>query len=150
MLPSLALSFLQISPPWEKCPGRGRGEKVFRSVIQRHGVNGSILFLTTSVNCRSDSPTHSTFLLCVSWKELRPDCDILVLWRGVLWETLQTHTSRTNHHLRTYPFYLGQLSPLTTNTVFTHLSIYRETFRPEHTNTHTWCNMVLRKTILNE
>lgn len=38
-------------------------EKDFHSVIQRHGVNASIFFLTTSVNCRSDSPTHSTFLL---------------------------------------------------------------------------------------
>lgn len=61
---------------WE---GERRVEKVFRSLIQKHGVNASILFLTTSVNCISDSPTHSTFLLCVSWKELRPDCDILVL-----------------------------------------------------------------------
>ena len=48
----------------EKCPGRRRvEEKDFHSVIQRHRVNASILFLTTSVNCRSDSPTHSTFLL---------------------------------------------------------------------------------------
>lgn len=48
----------------KKCPGRRRvEEKDFHSVIQRHRVNASILFLTTSVNCRSDSPTHSTFLL---------------------------------------------------------------------------------------
>lgn len=38
-------------------------EKDFHSVIQRHRVNASFLFLTTSVNCRSESPTHSTFLL---------------------------------------------------------------------------------------
>lgn len=51
-------------PPRKKCPGRRRvEEKDFHSVIQRHRVNASILFLTTSVNCRSDSPTHSTFLL---------------------------------------------------------------------------------------
>lgn len=48
----------------KKCPGRRRvEEKDFHSVIQRHRVNASILFLTTSVNCGSDSPTHSTFLL---------------------------------------------------------------------------------------
>lgn len=44
----------------------GGGEwrrKDFHSVIQRHRVNASILLLTTGVNCRSDSPTHSTFLL---------------------------------------------------------------------------------------
>lgn len=33
------------------------------AVIQRHHVNASILFLTTSINCRSYSPTRSTFLL---------------------------------------------------------------------------------------
>lgn len=48
----------------KKCPGRRRvEERDFHWVIQRHRVNASILFLTTSVNCRSNSPTHSTFLL---------------------------------------------------------------------------------------
>lgn len=61
---SLAFSFLVFLSSLEKCPGRRRvEEKDFHSVIQRHRVNASILFLTTSVNCRSDSPTHSTFLL---------------------------------------------------------------------------------------
>lgn len=65
---SLACSSLVFCPPWEKkekkCPGRRRvEEKDFHSVIQRHGVNASVFFLTTGVNCRSDSPTHSTFLL---------------------------------------------------------------------------------------
>lgn len=57
-------AFWCFCPSWKKCPGRRRvEEKDFHSVIQRHRVNASILFLTTSVNCRSDSPTHSTFLL---------------------------------------------------------------------------------------
>lgn len=61
---SLAFGFLVFLSSLEKCPGRRRvEEKDFHSVIQRHRVNASILFLTTSVNCRSDSPTHSTFLL---------------------------------------------------------------------------------------
>lgn len=61
---SLAFSFLVFLSFLEKCPGRRRvEEKDFQWVIQRHRVNASILFLTTSVNCRSDSPTHSTFLL---------------------------------------------------------------------------------------
>lgn len=62
---SLAFSFLVFLSSLEKCPGRRRRveEKDFHSVIQRHRVNASILFLTTGVNCRSDSPTHSTFLL---------------------------------------------------------------------------------------
>lgn len=51
-------------PPWKNVLGGGRvEEKDFHSVIQRRRVNASILFLTTSINCRSDSPTHSTFLL---------------------------------------------------------------------------------------
>lgn len=50
--------------PWKKFPERRRvEEKHFQSVIQRDRVNASILFLTTGVNCRSYSPTHSTFLL---------------------------------------------------------------------------------------
>lgn len=60
----LALCFFWSS--LEKCPERRRRraeEKHFHSVIQRHLVNASILSLTTGVNCRSYSPTHSTFLL---------------------------------------------------------------------------------------
>lgn len=46
------------------CPERRKlEEKHFHSVIQRHHVNASILFLTTSINCRSYSPTRSMFLL---------------------------------------------------------------------------------------
>lgn len=45
---------------WKEKTG---GKKRFHSVIQRHHVNASILFLTTSINCRSYSPTRSTFLL---------------------------------------------------------------------------------------
>lgn len=56
--------FVLLGNQKKKRPGRRRvEEKDFHSVIQRHGVNASILSLTTSVNCRSDSPTHSTFLL---------------------------------------------------------------------------------------
>lgn len=80
----------------EKCPGRRRvEEKDFRSVIQRHRVNASILFLTTSVNCRSDSPTHSTFSPGRrSW-----DTEIEV-GRGVQQKMLQLpvpHTVATSH-----------------------------------------------------
>lgn len=64
LIASLAFRSLVFCPLWKRCPGRRRvEEKDFRSVIQRHRVNASILFLTTGVNCRSDSPTHSTFLL---------------------------------------------------------------------------------------
>lgn len=49
---------------WKNCRERRRlEEKGFHSVIQRHHINASILFLTTSINCRSYSPTRSTFLL---------------------------------------------------------------------------------------
>lgn len=63
----LALCFFWSSLE-KKCPERRRRrrraeEKHFHSVIQRHLVNASILSLTTGVNCRSYSPTHSTFLL---------------------------------------------------------------------------------------
>lgn len=48
----------------KNCPERRRlEENRFHSVILRHHVNASILFLTTSINCRSYSPTRSTFLL---------------------------------------------------------------------------------------
>lgn len=56
-------AFWCFCPPWKHVLGGGVEEIDFHSVIQRHRVNASILFLTTSVNCRSDSPTHSTFLL---------------------------------------------------------------------------------------
>lgn len=60
----LAFSFLVFLSSLEKCPGRRRvEEKDIHSVIQKHRVNASILLLTTSVNCGSNSPTHSTFLL---------------------------------------------------------------------------------------
>lgn len=62
---SLAFSFLGFfsSPSLEKRPERRNS--FFCSVIQWHRVNASILFLTTSVNCRSYSPTRTPYF---SWK----------------------------------------------------------------------------------
>lgn len=57
---SFYISFLS----WKNWPERRKlEEKRFHSVIQTHLVNASILFLTTSINCRSYSPTRSMFLL---------------------------------------------------------------------------------------
>lgn len=68
----LGFQFSGVLSSLEKCPRRRRvEEKDFHSVIQRHRVNASILFLTTGVNCRSDSPTHSTFLLEEETETLR-------------------------------------------------------------------------------
>lgn len=85
-LPAAALSSSG-KMSWE---GGERRKCFARSVIQRHSVNASILFVITSVNCRSDSPTHSTLLLsCLEKETLRPGCDIQVRW-GAQWETSQS------------------------------------------------------------
>ena len=82
----------------EEESGGEREKRLSLRVIQRQGVNETPAFslLTTGVNCRSDSPTHSTFPL---EGEARPCCEIQVPWGGVQRKMLQLRTLTTSQHL---------------------------------------------------
>lgn len=106
----------------EKCPGRRRlEEKDFRSVIQRHRVNASILFLTTSVNCRSYSPTHSTFLL-------EGEAETLIL----KWDEESSKRCCSCPFLTPSPTLIS-LFPLRTCVETPHMHLYTFTERETHT-----------------